>query len=51
MLNSIDTNNFWRDNCSTVCSKNEFEEYMKHMTGRYKYNVVKEDEILNYIFQ
>ena len=49
-LNSIDVNNFWRQNCSTLCRKKEFEEYMKHMTGRYKYIVVKQDETLKDIF-
>jgi len=50
-LNSIHKNNFCRDNCSTLCSKEEFEEYMKHTTERYKYIIVKQDEILNDIFQ
>ena len=50
-LNSIDINNFWRDNCSTLCSKKEFGDYMKHTTEKYKYIVVKQYEILNDIFQ
>ena len=49
-LNSIDINNFWRDNCSTLCSKKEFADYMKHMTEKYKCIVVKQDEILRDIF-
>ena len=49
-LNSIDINNFWRDNCSTLWSKKEFGNYMKHMTEKYKYIVVKQDEILKDIF-
>ena len=49
-LNSIDINNFCRDNCSTLCSKKEFGDDMKHTTEKYKYIVVKQDEILRDIF-
>ena len=49
-LNSIDINNFWRDNCSTLCSKKEFGDYMKQMNEKYKYIVVKQDVILRDIF-
>ena len=50
-LISIDINNFWRDNCSVLCSKIEFEEYVKNKTGKYKYIVVKQHEILKDGFQ
>ena len=29
-LNSTDIKKIWRDNCSTLCRKKEFEENMKH---------------------
>ena len=50
-LNSKNIYNCWRDNYSTLCSKKEFGDYMKHTTEKYKYIVVKQDEILNDIFQ